>query len=304
MIKRIKTTHLKEQERKEVRNESRILQALNHPNIIKFERAFKDRELNWNIVMEYADGGSLDKLIEQRKAANQPLSEDEILDMFTQICLAIKHVHDRKILHRDIKDENIFLTRGLFVKLGDFGISKALSGTRAKAATLIGTDYCIAPEVLTSKPYNTKCDIWSLGILLYKMTTFELPWPIENIQQALEYTTQCRYPSIQGDYSNGLKNIIQMCLQKSPGQRPTINALLKTPVLNKRIKKYLDNNQFRDEFSHTVLHNQNTLQMRNKLAQMVQQEGSEDSAAQVIAQGFHPQTTDQQVDENMRSEMV
>lgn len=139
--------------------------------------------------MEYADSGSLDRLIDERVAANAPFTEDEILDLFTQICLAVKHIHDRKILHRDIKDENIFLHNNNFAKLGDFGISKVLSGTRAKAATLIGTDYCIAPEVLTGKPYNSKCDIWSLGILLYKMAAGELPWPITNIQEALEYTT-------------------------------------------------------------------------------------------------------------------
>ena len=98
--------------------------------------------------MEYAQNGSLEDLIRQRKATNEPFSEDEILDFFTQICLAVKYIHNKKILHRDIKDQNIFLSKNLMVKLGDFGVSKILEGTRYKATTMIGTDYCMAPEVL------------------------------------------------------------------------------------------------------------------------------------------------------------
>ena len=98
--------------------------------------------------MEYAQQGSLDKLINERKARNEPFTEDEILNYFTQICLGVKHIHKHNILHRDIKDQNIFLTKNFVVKLGDFGVSKILEGTRHKAETLVGTDYCIAPEVL------------------------------------------------------------------------------------------------------------------------------------------------------------
>ena len=134
MIKRVDTSVLTEEHKREVRNESRILQALNHPNIIQFVRAYKDTHANWNIVMEYAPDGTLDDLIEQRKARNQPFDEQEIIDLFTQVCLALKHCHDRHILHRDIKDENIFLANNSrIVKVGDFGISKCLEGTRARA---------------------------------------------------------------------------------------------------------------------------------------------------------------------------
>ena len=186
--------------------------------------------------------------------------------MFTQVCLALKHCHDRKILHRDIKDENVFLGSGKIVKLGDFGISKVLSGTRAKVETIIGTDYCMAPEVLTGRPYNAKCDIWSLGVLLYKMATFDRPWPIDGLPDAIEYTTQCACPQIEGA-SGQLQNLIQLCLQKSPSQRPNINSLLKTPGIYRRIGNLLNSTQFRDEFSHTVLHNQNVLDLNNRLNQ-------------------------------------
>ena len=76
------------------------------------------------------------------------MTEDEVLDRFTQICLSIKHVHDKKILHRDLKSQNIFLTKKGLVKLGDFGISRVLSNTKSKAKTVVGTPYYLSPEII------------------------------------------------------------------------------------------------------------------------------------------------------------
>ncbi len=79
--------------------------------------------------MEYADGGDISKRITEQKKANKPFDEKVILDWFTQLCLAIKHVHDRKIIHRDIKGQNVFITKNNILKLGDFGIAKILNKT-------------------------------------------------------------------------------------------------------------------------------------------------------------------------------
>ena len=111
----------------------------------------------------------------------------------------------------------------------------------------------MAPEVLTGRPYDSKCDIWSLGVLLYKMATFEKPWPINSVKEAIDYTTQCAIPAIN-QYSKAITNIIEICLMKSPAQRPTINRLLKTPVINRRIPDLLNAAEYVEEFSHTVLH--------------------------------------------------
>ncbi len=166
---------MSEEERKETLREAKILEVLNHPNIVKFREVYKTKKGKLCIVMDYADGGDLQTKIKDKHKDKQKtgrleyFGEDQVLNWFTQICLAMKHVHDRKILHRDLKSQNVFLTKKGFVKLGDFGIARVLSNTKSKAKTVVGTPYYLSPEIIESQPYNFKSDIWSLGVLLYEM---------------------------------------------------------------------------------------------------------------------------------------
>ena len=85
-----------------------------------------------------------------KERRGRPFSENQILDWFTQICLGMKHIHDRKVIHRDLKGQNIFLTKSGFVKIGDLGIAKVLSQTLQKARTCVGTPYYLSPEIVQS----------------------------------------------------------------------------------------------------------------------------------------------------------
>jgi NIMA (never in mitosis gene a)-related kinase len=115
-------------------------------------------------------------MIKGQKEKGGFLSEDQVLNLFTQIALAIKHIHDRKILHRDLKSGNIFLTSQGIAKLGDFGIAKVLQSTIDHAKTIVGTPYYLSPEIIESRPYNFKSDIWSLGVLLYEICALKPPF--------------------------------------------------------------------------------------------------------------------------------
>ena len=132
--------------------------------------------------MDYADDGDLQGKIKQRfktvdrNGRKNYMTEDELLNWFTQICLAMKHCHDKKILHRDLKSQNIFVTKKGIVKLGDFGIARVLSNTRSKAKTVVGTPYYLSPEIIKSESYSFKSDIWSLGVLLYEMAALTPPF--------------------------------------------------------------------------------------------------------------------------------
>ena len=136
------------EDRVKAANEAKILEVLNHPNIIKFKDVFRDKNFYLNLVMEYADGGELADMIKQRKNTGTHFSEEEILGIFTQICLALKHCHDRKILHRDLKAANVFMTRKGMCKLGDFGISRVLGDTMDKCRSIVGTPLYLSPEIL------------------------------------------------------------------------------------------------------------------------------------------------------------
>ncbi len=101
------------------------------------------------------------------------LPEEEIANLFSQIVLPLQLVHSRQILHRDLKTQNIFLTKTQdHVKIGDFGISKILS-SKSKAYSVVGTPCYISPELCEGKPYNQKSDVWALGCVLYEMCTLK-----------------------------------------------------------------------------------------------------------------------------------
>lgn len=175
VIKQIDIQSMSDEERKETLREAKILEVLNHPNIIRFREVYKTKKGKLCIVMDYADNGDLQtKIKDKHKTKSRTgqldyIPEDQVLNWFTQILLALKHCHDRKILHRDLKSQNIFLTKKNIVKLGDFGIARVLSNTRSKAKTVVGTPYYLSPEIIESQPYSFKSDVWSMGVLLYEM---------------------------------------------------------------------------------------------------------------------------------------
>ena len=172
---------MSEEEKRETLREAKILEVLNHPNIVRFREVYKTKNGKLCIVMDYADGGDIqskikDKYKNKKGDKLEYFLEENILNWFTQICLALKHCHDRKILHRDLKAQNVFLTKRNLVKLGDFGIARVLSTTISRAKTVVGTPYYLSPEIVENKPYNFKSDIWSLGVLLYEICALKPPF--------------------------------------------------------------------------------------------------------------------------------
>lgn len=113
----------------------------------------------------------------------------------------MKHVHDRKILHRDLKSQNVFLTKKGMVKLGDFGIARVLSNTKSRAKTVVGTPYYLSPEIIESSPYNFKSDIWSLGVLLYEMCALQPPFNAQSLHQLAQKIVSGKFEKLPRQYS-------------------------------------------------------------------------------------------------------
>lgn len=118
--------------------------------------------------------GDLGTVIKKKKESGTFFTESEIMHWFLQICLGMNYLHSHRIMHRDMKASNVFLTTNNTAKIGDFGISKVLQGTLEAAMTVVGTPYYMAPEVCQHKPYTIKSDVWALGCLLYELITLEV----------------------------------------------------------------------------------------------------------------------------------
>ncbi|XP_013414231.1 serine/threonine-protein kinase Nek1 isoform X2 [Lingula anatina] len=256
VIKEINMAKMSRKERDEAKKETALLAQMQHPNIVTYKESFEETGSLY-IVMDYCDGGDLYGRISAQRGALLP--EEQVLDWFVQICLSIKHIHDRKILHRDIKTQNIFLTKAGIVKLGDFGIAKVLNSTVELARTCIGTPYYLSPEICENKPYNNKSDIWSLGCVLYELTTLKHAFEAGNMKNLVLKIIRGSYPPVPPRYSYELRNLLAQLFKRNPRDRPSVTTILKKPFIQKRIQKFLSETMLQEEFSHTVMHGQRML---------------------------------------------
>ena len=256
VIKRINLSKLDDKEKEETINESKILQKLDHQNIIKFIEVFieKKSQTTLNIVTEYADDGDLSQKINSQPKKNL-FPENLILDYFTQICLALKHIHDKKIIHRDLKSQNIFLTKKGLIKIGDFGVAKNLKNTWKKASTMIGTPYYLSPEIVLSKPYSFKSDIWSLGVLLYEMMCLKMPFDAVSLPMLTLKIMKGNFCPPSNFYSKDLRFLVSCLLNVNPDKRPNINQILKMDIIRNRIKIVLASNCYNKDFSSSIVKN-------------------------------------------------
>ncbi|XP_067838564.1 serine/threonine-protein kinase Nek1 isoform X3 [Heptranchias perlo] len=251
VIKEISISRMSNKEREESRREVAVLANMKHPNIVQYKESFEESGCLY-IVMDYCEGGDLFKRINAQKGIL--FREDQILDWFVQICLALKHVHDRKILHRDIKSQNIFLTKDGTVQLGDFGIARVLNSTIELARTCIGTPYYLSPEICENKPYNNKSDIWALGCVLYEMCTLKHAFEAGNMKNLVLKIIRGSYPPVSVHYSYDLRHLMSQLFKRNPRDRPSVSSLLQKPFLSRRIDKLLSPDNVVEEFGHTALH--------------------------------------------------
>ncbi|CAC5395201.1 NEK1_4_5 [Mytilus coruscus] len=205
------------EERDAAVRESKLLQQLKHEHIVAYVSSFKERA-SLCIVTEYCDGGDLSEVLEQRR--ERALAEDQIVNWFGQICRALKYLHIRNILHRDIKTQNVFLTGPKKdAKLGDLGIAKVLDRRNSKAVTMCGTPSYMSPEIFQFKPYDTKSDIWALGVVVYEMTTLEKPFDAMFMQQLVFQVVHGKLPPMPK------KNTVH-----NPSTRPSAVDILNNPL--------------------------------------------------------------------------
>merc|ERR1719387_355672 len=185
-------------ERKDAANEVKVLSSLKHPYIVAYKDSFiEDGFLN--IVMEYADGGDLFTRIQKAKKSMTKFPEQQILRWFTQALLALKFIHDKHILHRDLKSQNFFLMSNGKLKIGDFGIAK----------------------------------------VLYKCCCLKVPFDASNLRQLIDRITRGPTPQVVGNYSNELKGLVQELLERNYQKRPAAAEILQRPIVQSEIRRML-----------------------------------------------------------------
>lgn len=233
VIKEIDLSRMPASAQREAESEASVLRSLSHPYIVAYFETFREATRLY-IVMEFADNGDLSGAVKQRKADGANFSEAEALKILVQCSLALQHVHNKHILHRDLKSQNIFLTKAGDCKLGDFGIAKVLDHTQAEAVTLIGTPIYLAPEVCDSRPYGIKADIWSLGIVLYELFALAPPFRAENLAALMMRILRADPDPLSTTlYSEEVRSLVNWMLEKAPEKRPTIDEVLAVQSVQK-----------------------------------------------------------------------
>ncbi|XP_068185071.1 serine/threonine-protein kinase Nek5 isoform X2 [Antennarius striatus] len=251
VVKQIDHRKMSVKEKEASQKEVTLLSKMKHPNIVTFVTSFQERGSLY-IVMEYCDGGDLMKRINLQRGV--PFTEEQIVDWFVQICLGLKHIHDKKVLHRDIKAQNIFLTNGgTRTKLGDFGIARILNHTMEMAHTCVGTPYYLSPEICESRPYNNKTDLWSLGCVLYELCTLRHPFEGISLRQLISKICGGRYPPVPAHYSSDLRQLVGHLFKVNPRDRPSVSSVLRRPLLQIHVSRHLDPQVSMEEFSPALL---------------------------------------------------
>lgn len=225
-----KASLTKSRARQKLMSEIKIHRSLNHTNIVKFEHFFEDSE-NVYILLELCTNQTLSELIRRRKR----LTELEVQCYTFQVISALKYLHGHRVIHRDIKLGNLFLSEKMEIKLGDFGLATKLEFDGERKRTICGTPNYIAPEILDgSSGHSYEVDTWSLGVLIYTMLIGKPPFETNDVKLTYRRIKMNAYSfPEQVQISKEARNIVSEILINDPKSRPSLEDLLAHPFLQK-----------------------------------------------------------------------
>lgn len=225
---------------KNLRQEIGILRKLNHENIILMFDAFEtDRE--FCVITEYAQGELFDILQD-----DQRLPESTVQQIAKQLVKALHYLHSNRIIHRDMKPQNVLIGSNGRIKLCDFGFARAMSSNTIVLTSIKGTPLYMSPELVKEQPYDATSDLWSLGVILFELYVGQPPFYTNSIYSLINHIVKdpVKYPS---DISKEFKSFLQGLLQKNPAKRLTWPHLLDHPFVRETES---DREKLRKERSH------------------------------------------------------
>ncbi|XP_050414904.1 serine/threonine-protein kinase Nek4 isoform X2 [Patella vulgata] len=224
-LKKIELANCPIKEREEAMNEAHCLEDIHHDHVVQFVHSYLV-DTTLFIVTDFCEAGDLSYFM--KDLLDDYLPEPLIMVWTAQILDALEWMHKdyMKIIHRDLKPSNIYLTRKGDVKLGDLGLSRILDNSEEEIKAWVGTPYYMSPEVFTYTGYNEKTDIWSLGCIVYEMTARERAYDAPYLNFLLLKVINNDPPAIQGNYSEELRELGRIMLEKDKHKRPSAEELL------------------------------------------------------------------------------
>ena len=224
-----KSSLIKSRSRQKLISEIKIHKALHHPNIVHFEHYFEDSD-NVYFLLELCQNQSLNELLKRRKT----LTELEVQCYAVQLIKALKYLHSHRIIHRDLKLGNLFLTDKMELKVGDFGLATKLDFDGERKRTVCGTPNYIAPEILDGKSgHSYEVDIWSFGVIMYTLIVGKPPFETNNVKETYKRIKMNNYSFPErAIMSDSAKALISEILVLDPSKRPTLDEILESDFFN------------------------------------------------------------------------
>uniref|UniRef100_A0A7S0R108 non-specific serine/threonine protein kinase n=1 Tax=Pyramimonas obovata TaxID=1411642 RepID=A0A7S0R108_9CHLO len=244
VLKKTRLARLSKKQREAAVRELQILSQLQHCSIVGYRGSWIDGGSVVCMLLEYCDGGDL--YTNLRSMKNCFLPEEHILKMFVQMALALNHMHSHRILHRDVKSQNILVRQNGEVMLGDFGFATFLPKDSDEMSQIVGTPNYMAPELVLEKSYSFPADVWALGCVLVEMVTLKPAFEAFDLGGLGKKILDGTPPTLPKQYSEDLRTLARSLLTKDENERPTLSDVLSTPFL----QPYLEEQQRRvDEYN-------------------------------------------------------